>query len=292
MNKHDHIQSIWWKRELNAIIVIIISLHVFTTITFAESKNSESWNFVFKPNGQLWVRQYFKAQPRVHWDFGALIDFEIAQGRGHRIWFGGKYREAAGYLFDQVITPFDPRHIDSYQLLNWRWELTERREFFIHLKRFCYHEIDVHNPGAAWMTHAAFGFGTLCPAEEGEVAIRVYKSKDSAFDYYGSIGPFIHGGPSRIMGNTPAWQWESSTYLTLTYPIKPTLLSESSFRWQHLWLVKTAKEPNHDKLEIRQSIISQRESGGVAINISRIIHDDYPLRWDPVGWRLGLSFKF
>ena len=250
------------------------------------------WRFVFSPNGGLWVLQYLRHQSESHWNFGAEVEMEIARGKGHRLWFGARYELRAGFREEQEVTPFDPRHVDSYQLFTWRMAKRERREVFLHLRRVCYHEIDVHNPGASWTTHAALGIGTLSPPERGESLGKARKPGRAMLDGFVSIGPCLHGGPSDLFGNLREWEWESSVFLRAVYPVTGTLLAEGRASWNYLRTTLPESAPGSNRVKMGIAVTAQRNRGGVTLLIERILHDDYPLRREPVGWRTGLLHNF
>ncbi len=250
------------------------------------------WRFVFRPSGRLWVWQSDVRDLIVTWDYGAKILMEIAHGRGHRLWFGGDYRMAAGYRAEQSIIPFDPSQIDNFQIFSWRWAFRPRHIVSVHFRRSCYHVIDLHNRAATTWTLMAIGFGTLSPAEMGEGPIRVRNVGKPLIDIYISAGPFLQGGKSRFYGNAPTYQGEATIFLAYTVPVTRTLLIEASTRWDYLRLIESNPKPDRYRAYVRLTVLAQRDSGGASIFVDRNLHDDYIERWHPVAWRFGLEHRF
>lgn len=280
----------------SAIVVLNTGLAVCqnhdVTSKPVEISEDDNWQFVLEPSGKLWVWQYLESQRTVHWDYGAHIQMEIARGRKNRVWFGGQYRVAAAYMEEQSVTPFDPVHIDSYQLLTWRYAFQPRKKAFLYTRRFCFHEIDVHNPTGIWMTQMAIGAGTFAPIEKAELLSEILKSQNPEGNVYISMGPFIHGGYQDILGESPAYQWEGNFLKMISWPVSKMLILEAEFEWYHLWLLKTHPEPHRDRVKFRISANFHKRSGGFTFIISRNLHDDYPIRRNPVGWLFGLEHYF
>ncbi|MDP8206524.1 MAG: hypothetical protein P9L92_07690 [Candidatus Electryonea clarkiae] len=250
------------------------------------------WHFVFDTNGRFWVWQAVKHDPIVTWDYGANVMMEIARGRGHRLWFGAEYRMAAGYKESQRIIPFDPRQIDTHEAFAWRWAFKKRQEVFVHMRRMCYHRVDLHYSAAVTWTHAAFGFGTISPAEDGEHLSRVRKRGKPQFDGFLSFGPFLHGGKMEFFGNAPSFQWEGMLYGSWSYPFTKNNILETSVK-SGLQIVSDYEDQNRYMVYVRQAIIAQRDRGGLTLFIDRNIHDDYiQKRSYPVSWRFGLEHRF
>ncbi len=302
-----------------AIVLIAVGIVMLYTIRVGEAAEIEAsaeeiasvgeqilteikgdpWRFVLQPDGSVWGWQGEKRDSLVTWDYGAEVLFEIARGHGHRLWFGAGYRNAAGYRETQSVTPFNPRHIDASQQFAWRWAVKSRREIFIHLYRVCFHEIDLKVRSASFWTHAAMGFGTLSRTEEGEGPMRVREKNRPAIDFYVSAGPFVHGGPMTILGNFPVWQGLSRTYLAGTVPLNRTFLFEASLRWEHLLLSEGQEERESNRLDLRFSLIAQRDRGGFSFVCGRWLHDDFPLSYKdfvlrrrPVAWYFGIAHRF
>jgi hypothetical protein len=221
-----------------------------------------------------------------------MVLMEIARGRGHRLWYGGEYRLAAGYKASQSIVPFDPSQVDTWLYFSWRYAPKERREVFLFARRVCLHYVDRHFNNAVFWTHAAFGAGTVSRAEVGEIPLRVRQENKPLFDAYISAGPFMHGGPSRILGQSPSWQWEVSLFLAYTIPLNRTLLTQTNFRADYLNLAPNYEDQHRYRLYIRQYLIAQRNRGNFSFFIDRNLHDSYIERWHPVSWRFGMEHKF
>lgn len=250
------------------------------------------WEFTFNTNGKLWLWWSLKQDTAVTWDYGTSVYMEIARGHGHRLWYGGAYRLAAGFNAGQSITPFDPTQIDTWMYLSWRWSWKTRRTVFLHLRRTCYHMIDIHYSSAVFWTHAAFGIGTTSPIEVGEQGIRVRQAKKAMFDMYFSTGPFVHGGISRVFGHNPTYQWESSLYCAYTFPVTGTFLMETGGHLDVLNLLPNDGNRTRYRLYLRHYFIAQRARGHASLFIDRLLHDDYIDRRSPVTWRVGLEHRF
>ncbi len=252
----------------------------------------DAWRFVFEPSGEVWAWTHSGHDSLVWWDYGASVLMEIAQGRGHRLWFGAAYRNAAGYKASQTLTPFDPRHIDSYQDFGWRWEFRPRRLVFVYLHRGCLHEIDVKIRSAPFWTLATVGFGTISPMEVGEAAPRVRRTGRPRVEGYLYAGPMVHGGPQTVLGNTPTLQGEASVKLAGLLPVTRTFLLELSFRWDRQLLRESFADRWRDRGEVRLLFLAVREGGSAAFFIGRTLHDDFLYRRAPVSWSWGLLHRF
>lgn len=250
------------------------------------------WRLTMNPTGQFWMWQMIQKHPLVYWDFGAEGAMEIAAGQGHRIWFGVRYRLAAGYKEAEITTPFDPQQIDSYQVLSYRYRFSKHLKLFSHTERFCFHEIDRDNSHATWLTHAGFGIGTISPLERFELSSQAWLHKKKQLGGYIEAGPFVHGGPQRIMGDAPLFQWETEIYLTAVIPLTSKLFLEGSARGSYLALLRKREDSGRTRLALRTDLIVQQLFGGFSLFSEYNLHDDYPVRYTPVGLRFGLQFRY
>ncbi|MBS1260999.1 MAG: hypothetical protein MAG453_00318 [Calditrichaeota bacterium] len=250
------------------------------------------WQFTFSTEGRFWFIWAAKRDRLVTWDYGAKILMEAGRGHGHRFWYGGEYRLAAGYLGSQSITPFDPSQVDSWLYAGWRWAWRDRRQVYIFLRRCCFHLIDRKYTDAVFWTHTAFGIGTTSPMEEGEQAIEVRKRGRAQLDLFLSTGPFIHGGPARLFGHNSTYQWESSAYAAWTVPVTRTFLLELSGRVDLLNTLPNDGKTIRWRSYARFYLIAQRDKGNASFYIDRVLHDDYIDRRVPVSWRFGTEHRF
>ncbi len=255
-------------------------------------EQEEPWRFTFTTNGNLWLWWATEKDTAVTWDYGATVDMEIARGRGHRLWYGGSYRMAAGFNEGQSITPFDPNQVDTWLHFSYRWAWRERRMAFLNMRRTCFHLIDQKYRDAVFWTHAAFGLGTTSPVEHGEAAAIVRYLNRPMWNAYLSTGPFLHGGVSRLLGHNPTWQWESSGYLSYTYPVTRTFLLDAQLAGDWLYLLPNDGGQHRYRARMRLYLIAQRDRGNASFFVDRVLHDSYPERFHPVGWRVGLEHRF
>ena len=289
------------RRSLLPIVIVVLTI---TSISFAmippdsvrtdqlRPEQDEPWRFTFTTNGNLWFWWSTEKDTAVTWDYGTSIMMGIARGRGHRIWYGGAYRLAAGFSEGQNITPFDPSQIDSWMYLSYRWAWAERRMAFLYTRRSCFHLVDRRYSDAVFWTHAAFGLGTTSPAEIGENAIEVRYRDEPKLNLYMSTGPFLHGGVSRLFGHNPTWQWESSGYVSYAYPVTRTFLLDAQFVGDWLYLLPNDGGQHRFRGRARLYFIAQRDRGNASIFVDRVLHDDFPDRFHPVAWRVGLEHRF
>jgi hypothetical protein len=291
-------------RSLFVLILIAICLCVVVPSTYAlvppdsilaeqlRPEQDEPWRFTFTSNGNIWLWWSTEKDTAVTWDYGASLLMEIARGRGHRLWYGGAYRLAAGFNEGQNITPFDPSQVDTWMYFSYRWAWKERQMAFLYTRRTCFHAVDRRYSDAIFWTHAAFGVGTTSPAEVGENASVVRYKNEPMLNAYVSSGPFLHGGISRLFGHTPTWQWESSVYLSYVYPVTRTFLFDAQVRAD--WLSLLPNDGGRDRYRgtVRLYFIAQRDRGNISMFIDRVLHDDFPERFHPVAWRVGWEHRF
>ncbi|MBS1261292.1 MAG: hypothetical protein MAG453_00613 [Calditrichaeota bacterium] len=252
----------------------------------------EPWRWTFAPAGEVWVWQHTRTDPLVTWDFGATLLAQFGRGNGHAVWFGGAYREAAGFDEGATITPFNPRHIDSAQFLTWRYQLARRSTLFTHWERWCYHEIDVYNRSAVFFTHAGFGYGTLSPAEAwGQGPRRAQLEERPVLDYYLLAGPMIHGGPVEIMGNWPRWQGQADAWSALAAPVVGVIVVELRVKWSLLLLRESEDARWRHRGDIRLSVMGQRDSGNIYLAFGYRVRDDYPYRRNPEAPYIAFGYR-
>lgn len=250
------------------------------------------WRFTFEPDGELWWWQHDVKDPRVYWDTGADIEMEIARGRGHRLWFGGIYRETVGHAPNQTVTPLDPRHIDVAETFTWRWAIRPRARVFIYLERWCFHEIDVHNRSAVFFTSSGLGFGSFAPPEQFEPLRRARRTGKPHVDGYLYAGPTISGGPTGILGLTSTYLGEGSARLQLVWPLTRTAVLELRGWWETLLLVKSSLQPERHRGGVRLTLAAVRDRGAATLFVGRRMIDNYIDRRSPVAWYLGTSYRF
>lgn len=250
------------------------------------------WRFTFEPAGALWFWQFAEHHPFVTWDFGATVYLEIARGYGHRIWWGGSYRQAAGYDAGASITPFDPRHIDSAQLLAWRWAPAKRRAIHIQIERWCYHEQDIHNRSAVFFTYTGAGVGTIAPPESGEIPIRTRREQRLTFDFYANAGPVINGGLFDLFGDDMKRSGEGHAAFYLAHPLGRNGVVELAVTYDALLLYERAIHRFRQRGDVRLSIISQRTHGGASLFVGYHFKDDLIDRRAPENIYVGTIFRF
>ncbi len=251
-----------------------------------------SWRFTLRPSGRHWFRQMEVKDPLVTWDFGATVHLEIGRGGGHRVWFGGTYRQSAGYASEQQITPFDPRHIDTYQHLAWRYRPAGRSWKLLMLtSRACFHEVDVHNPRADFLTHLGFGVGSQHPNELGQW---LFEDGGKRLDHawYLLAGPVVHGGPSRIFGRSDTWQGIANSYVALRYPFQSWLSGLLELRTDLLRLHENAQLPWRWRSDVRAGAVFSTRHGAFLLVLGRVLHDDFIDRRLPVSNYMGLEYRF
>ena len=273
---------------------ILLSLLVSLTVqSFAEAGDDhDGWSWTFAPAGRLWVFQHTRHDPLVTWDFGAELNAQIGEGYGHAVWFGGLYRQAAGFDEGASITPFDPRHIDSAQLLTWQFRLKSKQTLFTHWQRWCYHEIDIYNRSAIFFTHAALGYGTVSPPEAISAGPRqAHDTGRLQFDFYVSAGPIIHGGPKDVLGNWPRWQGIGDAWAAVTVPVKGILVLEGRVQWSVLMLKENEPAQLRHRGDLRISAILHRDRGNLNAFVGYRLHDDWPYRQNPAAAYVGIGYR-
>ncbi|MBZ0264009.1 hypothetical protein K8I28_05010 [bacterium] len=283
----------WLKKTICCYLLLILIFSAASPSLANENKAEENRiHYPLAPHGRVWVWQQIPRHPSVTWDFGIETMMEILAGKGHRLWFGARYRLGAGFNETSTVTPFDPREVDSYQLLSYRYERAPLERYFIHIERYCFHEIDQHNPGATWLTNMAFGIGTYSPAEQGEAPKVAQQRGRATVGGYIYAGPFVHGGPQQILGEAPVWQWETGGQLAGTYPFTRVFLVESAFHWRQQILLPNAGNQVRHRVALKTSFLFQKERGNVGLYIERNFFDNSLMRSTGVGWRFGIEHRY
>lgn len=250
------------------------------------------WTWTFAPFGTIHGWQHTESHPTSTWDYGTTMHVQFGRGRGHAVWFGVAYRQAAGFDDNATITAFDPRHIDSAQLLTWRFQLARRHTVFTHLERWCYHEIDVRAPTNPFWTHTSFGYGSVSPAEAWGMGLRrAYHTGKPWLDYYIHAGPIVHGGPADILGNWPRWQGKGRTWAALAIPVTGMFLLEAQLSWELLLLRESDDARWRHKGDARLTAMVQRRHGAVTLFTGYRIHDDTPYRGTPSSLYIGIGYR-
>ncbi len=280
-----------WARRL--FMVLVTGLVVSSSWSQdLDPAGERSWSWPLEPHGSGWAWVHMGKDTVTNYDFGSETLMEFGRGYGHRLWFGVRYRLAARYTAGSSVTPFDPQFVDSYQVLSWRWGWQPKRLVFVHLERVCFHLIDKHRDHAHWTTRSRIGVGTISPAEDALPGLRAYQTGKMQVDGFLAGGPYIHGGPNQLLGNMPAWQWDTSFFVVVTKPLYKRLLVEGWLDWRRLWLGPSEAEDTYDRGELRLALVVHGERGGMRVFVGYGLHDDFPENYRPVGGRYGFGFWF
>lgn len=291
------------RRWLLSLVVILLA--AFTAVHAASPvqtttlptgdtpEQDQPWRLTLRPEGNLWAFQFGGLDHEVHWDYGATILMEIARGRGHAVWFGAEYRQAAGYGRSQIVTPFDPNQDDVAELIAWRYAVRPRFQLFTWLERWCFHEIDRHSRWATYYTHWDVGIGTISPAEKAMPAIRARKLGKIQLDGYLFAGPIISGnGVSELFGNVPSWKAIGNSYGVAVVPLTRTFQMEIVFRYDMMMLSESQPNRWRQRSDLRARLNIQRDEGGMSFFVGRHLRDQFPFRNSPVHNYIGLDYRF